>query len=271
MEKLAKKLTIIKYGTNTLVTTDVNGEITIDQNNMKNHGLLISAIKNPVIIVSSGAVAFGKSLGSSFDYIEDNIIRKRVFAALGNPHLSINWDKVIKDKQVLQSLITHRDLTFEDSKEKIAEIIHALFDYNGTDNVVIQVNDNDFITDEALIEIRHGEFGDNDETTALLTILCQDVFEEVEVIVNTSSDGVLDNGKLLSEIKNSQLSDDYIEAICGADKTNDGTGGMRNKLKIFRDMVSAAPQSKLTIVNGKKPEQLNAVIRGEKIGTVIIS
>lgn len=269
MRQLAKKLTIIKYGSNTLVTHDNKGNITIDTNTINKHGLIIDTLKNPVIIVSSGAVAFGKTLGSPFDYISDPIIQKRIFAALGNPHLSINWDQAIKTKKILQSLITHRDLISEDSKAKIQEIIHALYSDNKPCEAIIQVNDNDFITDEALVEIRKGEFGDNDQTTALLCILCQDLFKEVEVIINTSSDGVLENGHLLSSINSKRLTDDYIESICGSDKTNNGTGGMSTKLKIFRELITKAPQTKLTIVNGKKPQQLHNAINGIAAGTVI--
>lgn len=268
MHQLAKKLTIIKYGSNTLVTNDDDGNITIDTNTIKAHGLIIDKLQNPVIIVSSGAVAFGKTLGTTFNYITDPIIQKRIFAALGNPHLSINWAEAIHSKKILQSLLTHRDLIASDSKVKIQEIIHALYS-NSSNAAIIQVNDNDFITDEALVEIRKGEFGDNDQTTALLCILCQDVFKEVEVIINTSSDGVLENGRLLPAIDCTQLTDDYIESICGSDKTNNGTGGMSTKLKIFRELITAAPQTKLTIVNGKKPEQLNDAIHGITTGTVI--
>lgn len=269
MKRLKKKLTIIKYGSNTLVTKDDKGNIIIDINNLTNHGLLINEINNPVIIISSGAVAFGKSLGNSFDYIENDIIRKRIFAALGNPHLSISWDNVIKNKQVLQSLITHQNLNSADSKEKILEIIYALFSYKNGDETIIQVNDNDFITDEALIEIRKGEFGDNDQTTALLAILCSPIFEEIEVIINTTSDGVLENKKLLPSINHKELSDNYINQICDIDNTQFGTGGMNNKLKIIREMMKITTNIKAYIIDGKKPENLKGIIYGKQMGTTI--
>ncbi len=269
MNTISQKLTLIKYGSSTLVTKNNRDEIAIDSDNIKAHGAIINGIKNPVIIVSSGAVAFGKSLGNAFDYIDDEIIRKRIFAALGNPHLSINWDQAIADKQVLQSLITHRDLTSELSKEKILEIIYALFNHKNGDEAIIQVNDNDFITDEELLKIRHGEFGDNDQTTALLAILCSIIFDEIEVIINTTSDGVLDNQQLLTEISHSTLTDSYIEQICGTNKTNLGTGGMSNKLKIIRDMMQATTNVATYIINGKKPNHLRCILNGEAIGTKI--
>ena len=268
MKKLDKKLTIIKYGSNTLVKEGVDGDISIDYNNMSNHGLIINKTKDPVIIISSGAVAFGKSLNSNLDYIEDRIIKKRILAALGNPHLSINWDKYILDKFVLQSLLTHKDLSSNLSKEKILEIICTIFDKKKQD-FIIQVNDNDFITDEELIELRSGEFGDNDETTKLLAILCDNFFEEVEIIINTSSDGVFEDDKIISLLSTDKLTDDYIDSICCENKTNLGTGGMSNKLRIIRDLVNKTNNSKVYIINGKNPDQLKNILKGRDEGTKI--
>gem|GEM_PF-6102025 len=90
MKKINKKLTIIKYGSNTLVNEGINGLLSIDYSNINNHGFLINEIQNPVIIISSGAVAFGKTMRNELSYITDDIIRKRIFSAIGNPYLSIN-------------------------------------------------------------------------------------------------------------------------------------------------------------------------------------
>ncbi len=267
MEKINKKLTIIKYGSNTLVKNDENGNVSVDYINIKKHGLIIDKIKNPVIIVSSGAVAFGKTLGNEFDYIKDDIVRKRIFSALGNPHLSIGWDNAIPNKSVLQSLITHRDLISETSKEKILDIVSALFG-NKNNDAVIQVNDNDFITDEELVKIRGGDFGDNDKTAQLLSMLCTQVFEKVEVIFNTSSDGVTENGKTVESIKLSVLTDSYIDGICNKNETSLGTGGMGNKLKIIRDIIKKE-NTIAYIINGKKPNQLEDILKNKGLNTKI--
>jgi len=268
MKKLNKKLTIIKYGSNTLVTKNVNWNISIDYNNMQNHWLVINSIKNPVIIVSSGAVAFWKSLNNNFEYIQDDIVKKRVFAALWNPLLSINWDKYISDKLVLQGLVTHRDLNSSSSKENIKNIIYSVFNQE-EQKTVIQINDNDFITDEELVKFRNGAFGDNDELTKLLAILCSEIFEEIEVIINTSSDGVLENNKLLTSIKAEKLTDSYIGKICNLDKTNLWTGGMTNKLKEVSSLLKNTNNTTVHIINGKKAEQLKNIINWKNAGTKI--
>ena len=100
-----------------------------------------------------------------------------------------------------------------DSAQKIRDIISALFSDNVTQSI-IQVNDNDFITDEELVELRGGDFGDNDEVVSLLALLCEENFEEIEIVINTSSDGVLIDDKVSSSIHIETLSNEYINQIC---------------------------------------------------------
>ena len=263
-----KKITIIKYGTNTLIEKKPVEKVSIDYDNIHNHGAILNQIDNPVILVSSGAVAFGMVYEDGFEYISDEVIKKRVLAAIGNPGLSTAWNAAIPDKLILQSLITHRDLISPDSKEKISELISVLYKKN---NTVIQVNDNDFITDEELKGIRGGDFGDNDQITALIVDLCGSIFEEVEVIINTSSDGVLEKGVTIPVVKKEDLTDEYIHELCGSEKTDLGTGGMGSKLKMVREMVASVDNcSVVHIINGKKPEQLQSVLDGGHAGTRII-
>jgi len=267
MEKLLKKITIIKYGTNTLVKKNESGDFSIDYVNIKNQGGVINNFDGPIIIVSSGAVGLGKTV-NGFDYIEDGIIRKRVLSAAGNPHLSMEWNKVIPNKTVLQALITHKDFTNDASKESLKSIIYNI--YQNPNNAVVQVNDNDFITDEELKLVRGGDFGDNDKTATLLAEICAEIFGEVELIINTSSDGVTKDGKSVTELKNSDLNDQYIESLCGENKSDIGTGGMANKLKIIRDLLNKGLNISISVINGKKPEQLKKVLNGEVVNTRII-
>ena len=222
---------------------------------------------NPVIIVSSGAIAFGKSQCCDLNHLEDEIIKKRVLAGIGNPLLSVLWNKAIKNKTLLQSLITHRDLTAKDSQKKIIEIISSIYIKN---NLIIQVNDNDFITDEELTKIRCGNFGDNDKLTALLANLCKNIFTKIEIIFNTNSDGVLEGKKVINLLKTKNLLNKDIEKICNIEKSNLGTGGMLNKLKIIRDIINKHQDIEIFIINGKKPNQLKLVLDKKQTGTKII-
>jgi len=266
MYTLDKKLTIIKYGSNTLVHANVHDSISIDYNTIYDHGSIINAYDGPIIIVSSGAVALGKTI-NQFAEVDNEVIRKRMCASLGNPHLSMNRSKAIPDKYILQGLITHRDLSLPDTKKSLKEMIYHT--YQTSDKNIILVNDNDFISDEELKKIRGGNFGDNDRLTTLLAELCDEIFTEVNVIINTSTDGVLDGTTTIPKLDTDALTDAYIEKLCGTGKTSLGTGGMNNKLKILRDLVSTHKNIQAHIINGKHPIQLKNTLAGKHNGTKI--
>lgn len=265
MSKIPKKLTIIKYGTETLARKDASGKFSIDRKTIREHGDIINSYDSPALIVSSGAVGIGRTR-ADFDYIKDGVVQRRALAAAGNPLLSMNWDEAIRDKVVLQGLITHKEFFHTDSRESLKNIISGI--YQSPLYAVIQLNDNDFITGEELREARGGEFGDNDELTALAAELCAEIFESVEIVVNTGSDGVIKNGETVAEMPSGDMSDEKIAALCGKRKTETGTGGMGNKLKIFRDL---AVKTGITthIVNGRKPEQLKTIFEGGRAGSKI--
>ncbi len=264
MEKIPKKLIIVKYGTAVLVSED-NG---IDEEIIKEHGRIINEHDNPILMVSSGAVGFGNTL-ANFDYIEDEVVRKRALASLGNPHLSISWDNAIKDKKVLQALVTHRGLQNNGIQEDLKKIIHSI--YNNGNSAIIQFNENDFVSDAELKDIRGGDFGDNDKTTTLIAEICLDLFDEIELIIQTSTDGVLsESGEVIKEISTSELSDEKIEKLCGENKTGTGTGGMKNKLTITRDLIEKKPQIVAYIIDGKNSSQFEKILNNEITWTKIL-
>jgi len=270
MDKINKKLIIIKYWSNVLLIKNINKNFSIDCNNINNHWLIIDKIANPVIIISSWAIAFWSSLNTDLSYINNEIIKKRIYSALWNPYLSMNWNKYIPHKFVLQSLLTHRDLNSDISKEKILEIIHSIFNVD-KQKYIIQLNDNDFITDEELVELRWWDFGDNDELTALLANLCSNIFDEVQVIVNTSSDWVLDENKEKIEIiKTDNFDDKYMEQITWWKKTSMWTWWMFNKLKVFNNLVKNTNNIIVNIINGKKPKDLLDLLNWKKVWTKIL-
>ena len=262
-----KKVTIIKYGTNVLMDKDRFGHYCIDYGVMADHGEIISKNDGAIIIVSSGAVGFGRSI-TDLSYINDEIIKKRALASVGNPHLSIGWDRAIASKDVLQVLVTHRELQNDNCRVDLKKIISAI--YQSKNKAIIQFNENDFLSDEELREIRGGDFGDNDQTAALITQLCAEIFDEVELIINTSSDGVVGlDGKKIDNLSIIDLTDENINNLCGENKTESGTGGMKNKLITIRNLLKENNKIKSWIINGKDANQLNSVLQGEDKGTKI--
>jgi len=264
MQKISKKLMIIKYGTAVLLSTQNK----IDKTVMLEHGDVISKYNGPILMISSGAVGFGKTL-NNFDHIEDDVIRKRALASLGNPLLSVNWDLAIKNKNILQALVTHRGLKNSAVRGDMKKIISEI--YKNGNSAVIQFNENDFVSDSELKKIRGGEFGDNDKTATLVAELCSEIFQEVELIINTSADGVLNQkNKLIEQIFASKFSQKKINSICGNKKTIFGTGGMKNKLSIIVNFIKNNPNVTAYIINGKKVSNLKKILSGINTGTKIV-
>ncbi len=78
-----------------------------------------------------------------------------------------------------------------------------------------------------------------------------------EVIFATDVDGVLVEGKVVEKITNENL-EDVLKHV-GESSATDVTGGMRGKLE------EAIRSGKTTyVVNGRRPERVEALLRGEK-------
>ncbi len=266
---MLNKIIIPKYGTNTLTTETIDGGKAIDHNNMAEHGKLINALTDPSLIVSSGAVGYGKAL-ADFSWIEDPVLRKRIQAMKGNPHLAIAWDKFIKDKEVLQGLATHRAFA-NGTKQEVSRVLKAI--YSDPLKCVAVLNDNDFLSDEELKNLRGGDFGDNDKEAILAAEVCLDFAERVEVIIQTSTNGVLDStGRTIDQLKVSDLSDEVIRELCGETTSEDGTGGMAGKLTHGRELMKQfGDRVSLVIINGKNPQQFKNLLAGKSVGTQLLA
>lgn len=261
-----KKLWIIKYWSSTLIDENFHDKLCIDYKNIENHWSLIDKVQDPVIIVSSGAVAFWKIISHGLSKIQDETIRKRIYAAIWNPKLSLSWSKAMPSKILLQSLLTHRDLIDDFSKQKISEIIQKLLLY---EDLLIQVNDNDFLSDEELLQIRWWDFWDNDKITSLLAILCSDFFDEVKIVLNTSSDWVLRDWKTISHIKLNEMSDLFIENLCDVNSSILWTWWMSNKLKAVRELLQRTSNCTVNIVNWKNHKELENLFKHKSAWTLI--
>ncbi len=261
-----KRLVISKYGSATLLG-DIEGSF-VDYDVINKHGGIINKLNDPVILVTSGAVAFGNVITGGKIHYNNEVTNKRALSAIGNPLLSAAWQSAIKDKIIAQALLTHRDLKDKKSQRYILDVLEIFLADNS--RVVLQVNDNDMVTDEELKNLRGDIFGDNDEITALITSICAPYFDEIVVCVNTMSNGVLDfEGKVMQYLPCSDITEDFLNTFTRA-KTFHGTGGIKRKLRIFKQLVSQQKNVTVYIINGKDPCQLEYVLLGKQgVGTCI--
>jgi len=211
-----------------------------------------------VVAVSSGAQAAGRHrLGRR---LPDGVSPSRqAFASVGQSHLMQSWDELFEwhDTVVAQVLLTRRDLSdrlgYLNARNTLRDLIEA-----GT---VPIVNENDAV---ALDQVLATRIGENDSLSAYVANL----IDADLLVILTDVEGLYDDdphknpeAKLLRRI---ERVDQTIEALAG-DGRGPGTGGMITKLTAAR--VATQGGVDVVITNGREPDALIAVARGEERGT----
>ncbi len=251
---------VVKVGTDVITRKSVMGEREIDWNTMQNIAQILDDKRIRCILVTSGAIACGRMQTTSIKELEDikdEIMRKRILAAIGNPTLFKSWQMFFKHKVVLQGLITQNYLSTKKALE-LEAILHTIFMHGNS--IIPIINENDLLSDAELKKVRGGAFGDNDKTAALITKMMLNIFDNVYSIYLTNAPGVLDeNGRLVKILEMYALSDEKIRKICNG-KSEGGSGGMENKLRTIKALLHDHPNLTVYIIDGKKPEQLRELI-----------
>ena len=222
----------------------------------------LAAAGRRVCLVSSGAVAAGRSAFSGRKGTAESLPGKQALAAIGQGRLMREYEHAFASQGLVcaQVLLTRDDLRSRSRFLNARNTFMNLLDWG----VVPIVNENDTVAVHDL------KFGDNDQLASLLLNLV-----EGELYVNlTSADGVLaaNPGKsgageaipILESIDNIEELD--IEGLCGA-KTSVGTGGMQSKLMAARRAAQLGVPT--LILPGRRPDILDRAFAGEPVGTWI--
>lgn len=207
-----------------------------------------------VILVSSGAVAAGRAaLRERTGAV--SLPAKQALAAIGQARLMSFWARFF-DEPVAQLLLTHDDLKhrrrYLNARNTLRELL-AL-------HAIPVVNENDSV---AVDELR---LGDNDNLAAHVAVLA-----EAELLIIVSDiDGLYDadpranpEARLIPQVDRIDAS---IHALAGGAGSAVGTGGMRTKIEAAEKATARGIAT--VIVNGRKPEVLEALARGELEGTL---
>lgn len=213
-----------------------------------------------VTLVSSGAVAAGRSALAGTDFKVEGLSARQAAAAIGQGRLMHEYEVAFAAHGILcaQVLLTREDLRNRSRFLNARNTFCRLLDWN----VIPIVNENDTVAVQEL------KFGDNDALASLLLNLV-----EGELFVNlTSTDGVLAENPLvasdpaaiplLESIGDIQNLD--IDALCGG-KTSVGTGGMYSKLLSARRAAQLGVPT--IILPGRCPDILSRAFSGETVGT----
>ena len=212
-----------------------------------------------VAIVTSGAVAAGRArVGARSD--QTSIGQRQALAAIGQAHLVERYDQLLQrhDLTAAQALITRADVAERLGYLNVRNTLLRLLRFG----VVPIINENDVVADE---ELRGGSFGENDALSALVANL----IDADLLILLSDVDGVYDRDPRIHAdatlIRELPRPGDML-AIAGAVGER-GRGGMRAKLEAAQ--LAASSGTTVVIANGREPDAIVRIARGEQIGTCV--
>ena len=246
---------VIKIGTSTLAHPTGHLNIRLVEQLCK----VVSDIKNAgheVILVSSGAIGMGVGkLGLRAR--PSDIPTKQAAAAVGQCELMYTYDKLFSEYNhtVAQLLITGDDVANHIRHENFRNTLSRLLELDA----IPIINENDTVaTDEIVI-------GDNDTLAAIVA----KSIDADKLVLLSDIDGLYTadphkdpDAKLLSFV--SEITD-KIRALGGGSAGSQGTGGMATKLRAAEICLDAGCD--MVITNGKRPDDLYAILKGRSVGT----
>lgn len=254
---------VVKVGTSTL--TNELGKS--DLRSFDRLSCVLSDIHNmgyEVILVSSGAIAVGTNKLNMKER-PVSMRMKQAAAAVGQCSIMYLYDKFFGeyDKTIAQILLNAEDIEQEEKKENLTNTFNALLEMG----IIPVVNENDSVS-YTEIESEDRLFGDNDMLSAVVAVLCR----AKQLVILSDINGLYDsdprlypNACLISRI---EKIDNNVYSLAGGAGSRRGTGGMKTKLRAAE--LASSQGIDTIITNGKTPESLYKIIKGESVGTLFV-
>ena len=254
---------VVTVGTSTL--TNEMGKS--DLRSFDRLACVLSDIQNmgyEVILVSSGAIAVGTNKLNMRER-PSSMRMKQAAAAVGQCSMMFLYDKFFNDydKTIAQILLNAEDMELKEKKENLINTFNALLEMG----IIPIVNENDSVS-YTEIESEDRLFGDNDMLSALVAVLCR----ANQLVILSDINGLYDadprlypNARLISRIEEI---DETVYALAGGAGSRRGTGGMKTKLRAAA--LATAQGGDTVITNGKAPEALYEIVKGNKAGTLFV-
>lgn len=260
-EKLKdKKRIVIKIGSSTITHAET-GHLNLQK--MEKMVRILADLRNQgkdVVLVSSGAIAVGRSsIGLKTKPTETSV--KQACAAIGQSKLMMVYQKLFAEysQTCAQILMTKYTMINDISRQNAQNTFRELFDLG----VIPIVNENDTVSTDEL------EFGDNDTLSAIVAAL----IDADLLILMSDIDG------LYTDDPHSNPDASFVPEVTTIDETlmemgkgavsNVGTGGMATKLSAA--MVATASGADMVIANGNEINNISSVANGEEVGTIFFS
>lgn len=207
-----------------------------------------------VILVSSGAVAAGRSKLTSIDLL-DTISRRQVLASIGQVELMKIYNEHFSDKGLLcsQVLVTKEDFRTRAHYLNMKNCLESLLN----SGITPIINENDVISITELM------FTDNDELSGLVAAM----LDVDSLIILTNVDGIFNGNPESSDTKLIREYDERVlnleEFVVGT-KSNFGRGGMLAKANTAVKLSKLGV--KVYIGNGSKDNIVTDLL-SKKTGT----
>jgi len=245
---------VVKIGSNVLTQADGTPDLAciahlVDQ---------IATLQQPgreVIVVSSGAVAAGRSLVQLPDKA-DAVSSRQLLAAVGQVKLLTTYAELLARHQLTcaQVLVTKEDFRDRQHYRNMQNCFRALLQ----NNIIPIVNENDVISVTELM------FTDNDELAGLLaTMLDADA-----LLILSNVDGIFDGdpkdptSKVIQEIGPDTLD---FSGFVTTQRSQFGRGGMITKCHMAHKVAQLGIA--VHIANGQTENVLPRVLAGEVVNT----
>lgn len=215
-----------------------------------------------VIIVTSGAVALGRSLtGCARPDREKSLPTLQALAALGQSLLMDYYQQELRyyGLNCGQLLLTRADLEDRTRFQNARRSIEALIEMG----VIPVINENDAVSCDQI------RFGDNDTLSARVAVLTK---ADLLIIMSDIDAVYTGNPRIDPEaqrIESIDAFDEKLDLYAGDSAGDVGTGGMITKISAAR--MAAKMGISTLILQGKRPKFVLQALEGRDIGTLIFA
>ncbi len=205
--------------------------------------------RKKVIIVSSGAVGYGKRILNRSFSRAISLTEKQALASIGQTVLVNKYREAFRksDLIVSQVLLSASDFMNRSHYNNLRSTLNQLLDWN----IVPIINENDVV---ATRELR---MGDNDTLSASIAGL----YPSAVLILLTTVDGFYANGERVATVTSI---DEEVLSHAGSAGT-DGSGGMVTKLLAGKKILQSGQV--MAIASGKSPDILTKLLQGSSNAT----
>ena len=259
-----KKRIVVKIGSSSLMHSETGK---LDLLKIERLVRALVDIKNSgkeVILVSSGAIAVGKTAIGLHER-PDELPVKQACAAIGQAKLMMVYQKLFAEygtiaAQVLLTKYTMLNpVTRTNAENTFKELLHI--------GAIPVVNENDTVSTYEIEQVQ--SFGDNDKLSALVA----SITEADLLILLSDIDGLYtDDPNKNPDAKFINVVDKIDEQLMNMGKNSSGssvgTGGMSAKLVAAQ--IATYSGTDMVITNGNDVSNISRIINGENTGTLFL-